>query len=125
VIARLDAAWSDSAVKRDAGLLASFYAEDAVVYPSNDPLVKGRAAARKYWGDFFASDPSVQVSWKTERAEVSASGELGYAGGSYKLVYKGADGKTVEDHGKTLSIWRREKDGSWKAIQDMWNSDTK
>jgi len=103
-VARLDAAWSDSALKRDPDLLASCYAEDAVVYPSDDVLIKGRDAARRYWGGGFASDPSVQVSGKTERAEVSAGGDRGCAGGSYPLPFKGPDGKMIEQHGKTLPI---------------------
>jgi len=63
------------------------------------------------------------ISWKTGRAEVSASGNLGYAGGSHRLTFQGADGKPVEEKGRGLSIWKKDRDRNWKAIQDIWNAD--
>jgi ketosteroid isomerase-like protein len=32
-------------------------------------------------------------------------------------------GKPIADHGKYLEIWRKQGDGSWKCIVDMFNSD--
>jgi ketosteroid isomerase-like protein len=118
----LDADWSKAAVAKNADKVASYYADDAVAYPPNEPAAVGRAAARKVWGDALAT-PGYQVSWKTTKANVD--GNLGYTAGTYLETSKGADGKTVTGHGKYLCVWRKGADGKWKAIQDMWNSDTK
>jgi len=39
--------------------------------------------------------------------------------------FKGPDGKTVDGKGKYVCVWRNQGDGSWKAVHDMWNSDSK
>jgi hypothetical protein len=33
----------------------------------------------------------------------------------------GPDGTPVTVDGKAVTIWRREKDGSWKCVVDIWN----
>ena len=121
-LAKLDADWSAAAATRDAKRVASFYAEDAVVCPPNEPAVVGRAAAEKAWAGFLA-DPTYNLSWKTTHAD--AAGTLGYTAGTYEESFTGPDGKKVAGKGKYLCVWRKETDGTWKAIHDMWNSDTK
>lgn len=122
VLAKADDAWSNSAVKKDADLLASFYADDATVYPPNDVIIVGRPAARKYWAAAFV-DPTYSVSWKTVDARLSKSGELGFTGGTYVESFKGPDGKFVKNTGKYLAVWAKDRNGDWKAIHDIWNPD--
>lgn len=124
VLAKRDDAWSAAAGKRDAALVASYYADNAILYPPNAPAVTGREAAQKIWTEMLA-DASFTLSWKTLHAEVSASGDIGYTTGSYEDSYKGPDGKLVTEKGKYVCVWKKGKDGVWKAIHDTWNSDTK
>jgi ketosteroid isomerase-like protein len=121
-LAKLDDEWSKAAVAKDVERVASFYAEDAIAYPPGAPAADGKAAAKKVWAAYFA-DPSFAISWKTLHAEVT--GDLGYTSGSYENSFKGPDGKTVHEKGKYLCVWRKQKDGGWKAIHDIWNMDAK
>ena len=121
-LAKLDDDWSSAAATKDAERVASFYAEDALAYPPNEPVAVGRAAAKKVWAAYFA-EPTFTISWKTTHAEVN--GDLGFTSGTYEDSFKGADGKMVQEKGKYLCVWKKQKDGSWKAIHDMWNADTK
>ncbi len=121
---KLDEDWSRAAATRDAERVAAFYADDAVAYPPGEPLATGRAAARKTWAAYFA-DPSFNISWKTLKAEAAKSGDLGFTAGSYEATFKGPDGKPGSETGKFVCIWKKQKDGSWKAYQDMWNADSK
>jgi ketosteroid isomerase-like protein len=123
-LAKLDDDWSKAAATRDAERVAAFYAEDAITYPPNEPMTTGRAAAKKVWAAYFA-DPTFKISWKTLHAGVSKSGDLGFTTGTYEDSYKGPDGKLVTENGKYVCIWQKQKDGSWKAIHDTWNSDSK
>lgn len=123
-LAKLDDEWSAAAATRDADKVASFYAEDAVAYPPNEPVSIGRAAAKKVWAAYFA-DASFSISWKTVSAEVATSGDLGFTAGTYLATYNGADGKKVTEHGKYLCTWRKQADGTWKATHDMWNTDSR
>lgn len=121
-LAKLDDTWSKAAATKDAERVASFYAEDAMVYPPNEPAAVGKAAAKKVWAAYFA-DPTFSISWKTTHAQVT--GDLGYTTGTYEDSFKGPDGKTVNEKGKYVCVWRKQKDGAWKAIHDIWNTDSK
>jgi len=121
-LAKLDDDWCKAAVARNVDLVASFYAEDAIAYPPDAPAAVGRAAAKKVWAGYF-SDPSFKISWKTTHAAVN--GDLGYTTGTYEDSFKGPDGKTVDEKGKYVCVWKKQKDGTWKAIHDMWNNDSK
>jgi ketosteroid isomerase-like protein len=121
-LAKLDEDWSAAAATRDAKRVASFYAENAIAYPPNEPMAIGRAAAEKVWAAYFA-EPTYKLSWKTSHAEVN--GVLGYTTGTYEDSFQGPDGKTVYGKGKYVCVWKKQADGTWKAIHDMWNTDSK
>lgn len=123
-LVKLDEEWSAAAGKRDVEKVASFYADDAVAYPPNEPVCVGREAAKKVWAAYLA-DPSFNISWKSTHAEIAKSGELGFTSGTYEDSFKGPDGKMVHETGKFLCVWKKQADGSWKAIHDMWNTDAK
>ena len=121
-LAKLDDDWSKAAATKDAAKIAAFYADDAIAYPPGEPMATGKAAAQKVWAAYF-TEPTFAISWKTTHAEVT--GDLGFTSGTYEDSFKGADGKMVHEKGKYLCVWKKQKDGSWKAIHDMWNGDAK
>jgi ketosteroid isomerase-like protein len=118
---KLDGDWSAAAATRDVERVASFYAEDAILYPPGEPAAVGRAGAKKVWGAYFAV-PSFSISWKTTHAEVAGSGELGFTAGTYETAMEGPEGDRIVEKGKYLCAWRLQKDGTWKAVHDMWNA---
>lgn len=123
VLAQLDDAWSASAGQRDLDRLMSFYAEDAVAYPPGDGAAHGLAAIRKVWEGI--KDPNYSLSWRSTEARVATGGEIGFTSGTFAESSKGADGKVANATGKFLCVWKKQRDGSWKAIHDMWNYDAK
>jgi ketosteroid isomerase-like protein len=32
-------------------------------------------------------------------------------------------GKPINDRGKYLAVWKKQPDGTWKCVMDIWNSD--
>jgi ketosteroid isomerase-like protein len=123
-LARLDEAWSKAAATRDAERVASYYAEDAVAYPPHEPIAVGKPAAKKVWASYFA-EPSFTISWTTTHAEVTRSSDLGFTSGTYRASSKGPDGKLVTENGKYVCVWKKQANGSWKAIHDIWNTDSR
>ena len=121
-LAQLDDAWSAVAGTRNADSVASFYSEDAVAYPPSMPVAVGRAAARDVWAGAFA-EPTYNLSWVTTASGVAPSGDLGFTAGTFQESYTGPDGATISATGKYLCVWKKQADGSWKAIHDMWNYD--
>ena len=99
-------------------LVNAFYAEDAQVFPPGQPLVSGHQAIKQLWGAFV---PLLkQILLTTTRIEVS--GELAYGTGTYEMTLSQPDGSTVEDRGKYVVVYRRQPDGSYRAVADIFNS---
>ena len=46
-----------------------------------------------------------------------------YTSGTTEMNFKDASGKTNHDKGKYLTVWKKQADGSWKVLYDMFNSD--
>ena len=99
--------------------MRAYYAEDAVVLPPNGPSVQGWAEM----GSWFASAPSIS-DFKPEIIEVDGRGDLAYVRGKYSMMITlpGAS-EPVKDTGKYIEIWRKQTDGSWRVIRDIFNSD--
>ncbi|HTS37747.1 MAG TPA: DUF4440 domain-containing protein [Candidatus Solibacter sp.] len=96
--------------------------ESGAVLASNAPIANGREAVAKLFTGFFAL-PDLKISWHVDRAEVAKSGELGYTSGAYEMTFSDPSGKTIPDKGKYVTIWKKQKDGSWKVLLDIFNSD--
>ena len=119
---KLDEQWSAAAARNDLEATLSFYADDAVVLPGNAPIATDKKAIREIWAGMLG--PGTAVAWKVTRAEVAASGELGYLYGTYELTMRDAKGgPPVRDQGKLVEIWKKQADGAWKCIVDTYNSD--
>jgi uncharacterized protein (TIGR02246 family) len=116
----LDEAFVRDANRKDAAaLVAGFYAEDAVLLPPNAPMLTGVDAIREFWQTVLDAGVA-DVTLETTR--VGASGDLAYGIGRYTLTAPLAGGGRAEDGGKYLVVFRRQADGTWKAIADMFGS---
>jgi ketosteroid isomerase-like protein len=98
----------------------SYYADDAVEVPNSAVIIRGKVNIAKTMG--FLDDESNRLSWTPVGADISASGDLGYTYGTYEFRSVGKDGKAVVENGKYTSIWKKQKDGSWKVVLDMGNA---
>lgn len=54
-----------------------------------------------------------KLQWYPVKAEVAESGHTGYTTGNWKIT---TPDSTV--HGCYVSIWKRQKDGTWKYVLD-------
>lgn len=116
-----DVAWAKAAGAQDVAAVVSYYADDAVVMPPNSPVVASKDGWQKAWAEMLV--PGNSLSWTPNTVKSAASGELVYVQGTYTGNFKGPDGKAVADAGKYLEVWTKQADGSWKAVDDIWNSD--
>lgn len=60
------------------------------------------------------------MTWQPVKAEISASGDLGYTYGYYQARSHTAQGDVVRE-GKYTTIWRKQSDGTWKVVLDIGN----
>jgi len=103
--------------------LAGFYADDAVLMTPGGPAAKGKDAIRDGLKQMIA-DPAMKLSFKADHVEVAKSGDVGYTQGTYTLtVTNPATKKPIEDHGSYVTTYRKQADGSWKAVADIATSE--
>jgi len=119
---KLDDEWSKAAGARDVEKTISYYSDDAVVMPPNIPTLTGKEPIRSLWKSMLDS-PSFSGGWKVTKVEVARSGDLAYVSGNYEFNEKDESGKPITDKGKYLEVWKKQADGSWKCVADMFNSD--
>ena len=43
--------------------------------------------------------------------------------GTYEITETDDSGKPMTDKGKYLKVWKKQPDGSWKCVADMFSSD--
>ena len=55
--------------------------------------------------------------------EIQGQGDMAYDRGTYSMAVTPAGAAPIEDHGKYLTIWRKQADGSWKVARAIFNSD--
>ena len=95
------------------------YTENASFMPPNAAIAEGRAAIQAWLGAF---PPMSEFSLTP--VEIDGRGDLAYVRGTYAMTIVGPDGHEVgKDHGKFLEIRRRQPDGKWLIVADMYNSD--
>ena len=101
---------------------ASVFAEDGILLPPNAERQDGRAAISAFILPLTSAE-GWYASWEANRIEISASGDLAYAVGTYESSLQDADGNTIEDRGSFLNTFRKQADGSWQTSSGLWNSD--
>jgi len=112
-----DSEFSDAAQK--VGIAAAFvkYTDpDAVMLPAGQNAVTGVDGIRKQFADLPAG---TTLTWKPNKAEAAASGDLGYTLGTYVMRSKDKDGAPITRYGKYCSVWKKQADGSWKWVVDV------
>jgi len=117
----LDTQWSKTAAANDVEGATSYYTDDATLMPPNAPAATGKQAIRAVWAGILI--PGNAVSWQADKVEVGRASDLAYSDGEYQATMKDAQGKAVMDRGKYLEVWKKQADGKWKVVADMFNSD--
>jgi ketosteroid isomerase-like protein len=122
-IDKIEDQWTASIKAKDNDKNLSFFAPNAVMMNSNIPACVGIQAIRKSQELWFSDTAIFHDTFESgiDTIEVSASGDLAYVRGNYRLL-TGSRGNPVEDVGKWVTIYRK-INGKWKAIVDIGNSD--
>jgi len=106
---------------KDANRIAAHYTDDGNVMVPNSPTMTGKDAIGKAMKEALA-DPNWSLA--LQPVEISKGGDLGYTCGTYVLTATDpASKKAVTEKGRFVTIFRKEPDGSWKAVQDMNNAE--
>lgn len=118
-----ESAWANDWQAKDLNKILDHYADDATLLVTNSPAMKGTDAIRDGLKQML-SDSNLSLSFIASTVEVSKAGDLAYTQGTYTMTT--TDPKTkrpVTEKGKYVTVYKKQADGSWKAIEDIANAD--
>lgn len=119
---RRDADWAKLASEgRDVEGMISYWTEDAIVIPPGLPAVVGKAALREYV-ESSMKIPGFGITWTSTDVTFSPDGNLAYMMNTNEVRMNAADGTPATTAGRAVTIWRREPDGEWRCVVDIWNA---
>jgi uncharacterized protein (TIGR02246 family) len=116
-----NARFADAAKRGDTAVVGAIYADDVVVMMPNEPAQRGRDAALKSFASAFTRAQLKEFNIKTD--DVQVGGDLAVETGTYEMTMQAAPGREVKDKGKYVVVWKRQGDGSWKIVRDIFNTD--
>lgn len=119
-IEQVDVQWEQAANRGDAAGVAALYTDDAYFLSPNADIIQGRDAIRNaVQGLIDAKLSNVDFT----SVSVGVNGDLAYEVGRYKLsLHPAGTPQPVTDEGKYLIILKKQADGAWKIIADIFNT---
>ena len=105
----------------DVNTAATLYASDALVLPPNMETKEGTAGVREFLA-IVAEMPGFQIRFETPTVVLSKEGGLGYTLADLEFTVNGPDGQPVTSRQRDFHLWKKQADGSWKVVIDIWNS---
>jgi putative intracellular protease/amidase/ketosteroid isomerase-like protein/tetratricopeptide (TPR) repeat protein len=101
--------------KGDMLAVARAYADDGALYFGRGQSIHGREAIDRYWQSLKGAK-----DWKLETTDVGGSLDAIYEVGKSTLVTE-ADGKESKYVCDYVVVWKRQKDGTYRAHTDIFN----
>jgi uncharacterized protein (TIGR02246 family) len=119
----IESSWVKEAAAKDLEKSVGHYADDAVLMTPGAPAAKGKDAIHAAWKGML-DDPNMKLNFSSDRVEMSAGGDLATTRGSYTMTMTNPKTKKpVEDKGSYLTVYKKQADGGWKAIEDINTSE--
>lgn len=105
---------------KDPAKLAAVYTQDASLFVPGEqrPRIGAAAIAEAAKKDF--ADPAFHITFTTAKVGVAAAGDTAWSKGSFSLRYTDPETKGAAGYsGFYLTLFAKQKDGSWKVTEDM------
>ncbi|MGH7266197.1 MAG: YybH family protein [Candidatus Rokuibacteriota bacterium] len=103
----------------DVERIGSLYTPDAIAFPPDSPMVRGRDAIKQLWGAVIRDMGLKAVTLRT--VDVDRSGDTAYETGEASLRLEPRGGQASTAAIKYVVVWKR-ADGQWRIHRDIWNA---
>ena len=119
----IESTWVKEAAAKDLEKSVGHYADDAVLMVPGGPAAKGKDAIHAAWKGML-DDPNFKLNFSSDRVEMSAGGDLATTRGSYTMTFTNPKTKKpIDDKGSYVTVFKKQADGGWKAIEDINTSE--
>ena len=114
---QLEAEFAQAVADHGRAAFVTYFADEGVELDDGGGIsTKDEIGKQPVWPE------GTSLTWTPVKADMAASSDLGYTYGNYVFRSKNKEGKIVASYGKYMSVWKKQKDGSWKVVVDMGNS---
>lgn len=118
-----EAKWNKQFAAKDQEGLVAHYADDAFFVAPGVAGTQGSTPIRQVYAT-ASTDPAFEIHFSSDKVDVAKSGELAYARGKFTEKYTDKkSGKVMSDSGSYITVYRKQDDGSWKAVEDFAAAD--
>tara|TARA_B100001146_G_scaffold134778_1_gene118289 strand:+ start:1288 stop:1764 length:477 start_codon:yes stop_codon:yes gene_type:complete len=114
--------YHQAASTKDRAAVVALYDENALMVPPNADLVAKLEGVQGYRFGFLET-PGVELQFEILRAEISTSGDIGWTLSIGDITINNPEGPPGRDIIRDFHTWKKQADGSWKVVVDMWNSE--
>ncbi len=105
----------------DTDALLEVLAHDVVFYPPGSDPLHGLDAVRQ-WYDNVKTE-ALTDSLSVPNRDVVIADDYGIETGHYQWTLKPVNGgDSFNAAGYFIAIWKKQGDGSWKIVSDLWNN---
>jgi uncharacterized protein (TIGR02246 family) len=101
----------------DTAAIGALFADDGVEIMPGMPQTAGREAIKKEFASTFGSMRSLKLTIGDLAITVADAGDLAVVKAPYHTTFLDAKGKQTEDHGTTLTVFKK-VNGQWKIVID-------
>jgi len=113
----MEAEFAQAVAQHGRAAFVTYFADDGVELEDG-----GGVSTREDLRKQPAWPEDTTLTWTPVRGDMAASGDLGYTFGNYVFTTRDKEGKAISHYGKYMSVWKKQKDGSWKVVVDMGNT---
>jgi len=111
--------WNADFKAKDTERLSDHYSDDAYFFTTGIPPADGSTAIRQIYAT-ASTDPAFEISFASDKIDVAGSGDMAYARGKFTEKYTDKKtGKVMTGSGFYLTVYKKQDDGSWKAVEDF------
>jgi len=113
--------WIEATKAKDVEAAVALYTNDAVMLPDDANMVSGKEAIRAFYRQWYSGKDKLIRQQFDDTGMFMSSPDVAIETADFSGV-SSSDGKETKFRGKNLIVWKRQPDGSWKILRDIWNS---
>ena len=111
---QLEAEFAHAVAEHGQAAFVTYFAEDGVELENGGGITtKDDMRKQSAWPE------GTSLTWTPVKADMAASGDLGYTYGNYVYKSMNKEGKVVSNYGKYMSVWKKQEVAHGKS-QLIW-----